>query len=83
VAKPYAAAVENQQERKWVHCVAQPLTGKTLGILRLGPIGEAVGAQEIQALSCRPLYLVRDPDGGPGDVAQPREARSGRPDERA
>jgi phosphoglycerate dehydrogenase-like enzyme len=42
VAKPYAAAVENQKHRKWVHSVAQPLTGKTLGILGLGAIGEQV-----------------------------------------
>ena len=42
VAKPYAAAVENQKQRKWVQKVAQPLTGKTLGILGLGAIGELV-----------------------------------------
>src|SRR6185295_5225421 len=36
VAKPYAAAVENQKRGKWVQSVAQPLTGKTLGILGLG-----------------------------------------------
>jgi phosphoglycerate dehydrogenase-like enzyme len=42
VAKPYAAAVENQKRGKWVHSVAQPLTGKTLGILGLGAIGQDV-----------------------------------------
>lgn len=42
VAKPYAAAAENQKRGKWVHTVAQPLTGKTLGILGLGAIGEQV-----------------------------------------
>jgi phosphoglycerate dehydrogenase-like enzyme len=42
VAKPYAAAVENQKHGKWVHSVAQPLTGKTLGILGLGAIGQDV-----------------------------------------
>ena len=42
VAKPYAAAVENQKHDKWVHSVAQPLTGKTLGILGLGAIGQEV-----------------------------------------
>jgi phosphoglycerate dehydrogenase-like enzyme len=42
VAKPYAAAVENQKLRKWVHGAAQPLTGKTLGILGLGAIGRDV-----------------------------------------
>ena len=42
VAKPYAAAVENQKQGKWVQSVAQPLTGKTLGILGLGAIGQLV-----------------------------------------
>ena len=42
VAKPYAAAAENQKRAKWVHSVAQPLTGKTLGILGLGAIGRDV-----------------------------------------
>jgi phosphoglycerate dehydrogenase-like enzyme len=42
VAKPYAAAVENQKHRRWVQSVAQPLTGKTLGILGLGAIGRDV-----------------------------------------
>jgi phosphoglycerate dehydrogenase-like enzyme len=42
VAKPYAAAVENQKRGKWVHSVAQPLTGKTLGILGLGAIGAEI-----------------------------------------
>src|SRR6185503_228768 len=39
VAKPYAAAVETQKQRKWVHVTPQPLTGKTLGILGLRVIG--------------------------------------------
>ena len=42
VAKPYAQAVENQKLRKWVQKPAQPLTGKTLGILGLGAIGQDV-----------------------------------------
>jgi phosphoglycerate dehydrogenase-like enzyme len=41
-AKPYAQAVENQKLRKWVQKPAQPLTGKTLGILGLGAIGQDV-----------------------------------------
>ena len=41
-AKPYAAAVENQKRGKWVPSVAQPLAGKTLGILGLGAIGQEV-----------------------------------------
>src|SRR4051812_39318624 len=40
VAKPYASAVENQKKGQWVRTVAQPLTGKTLGILGLGVIGQ-------------------------------------------
>src|SRR5262249_59826052 len=40
VAKPYQTAVENQKQRKWVFTVAQPLTGKTLGVLGLGAIGQ-------------------------------------------
>ena len=42
VAKPYATAAENQKRSKWVHSVAQPLTGKTLGILGLGAVGRDV-----------------------------------------
>ena len=42
VAKPYATAVENQKRGTWVRIVAQPLTGKTLGILGLGVIGQQV-----------------------------------------
>jgi phosphoglycerate dehydrogenase-like enzyme len=42
VAKPYAIAAENQKQGKWVRTVAQPLTGKTLGILGLGVIGQQV-----------------------------------------
>lgn len=42
VAKPYAAVVDNQKRGQWIHTVAQPLGGKTLGILGLGRIGEAI-----------------------------------------
>jgi phosphoglycerate dehydrogenase-like enzyme len=42
VAKPYALAVENQKRGQWVQKAAQPLTGKTLGILGLGAIGQEV-----------------------------------------
>lgn len=42
VAKPYAQVAEYQKQGKWVHTVAQPLTGKTLGILGLGVIGQEV-----------------------------------------
>lgn len=42
VAKPLAVAAANKKARIWVHTVAQPLTGKTLGILGLGAIGQEV-----------------------------------------
>lgn len=42
VAKPYAQVAEHQKQSKWVHTMAQPLTGKTLGILGLGAIGQEV-----------------------------------------
>jgi phosphoglycerate dehydrogenase-like enzyme len=61
VAKPYAAAVENQKLRKWVHSVAQPLTGKTLGILGLGVIGRHV-ARIAAALGLRVIGTRRRPE---------------------
>jgi phosphoglycerate dehydrogenase-like enzyme len=61
VAKPYAAAVENQKQRKWVHNTAQPLTGKTLGILGLGAIGRDV-ARIAAALGLRVIGTRRRPE---------------------
>ena len=58
VAKPYATAVENQRQRKWVQTVAQPLTGKTLGILGLGAIGREV-ARIAAALGMRVIGTRR------------------------
>jgi phosphoglycerate dehydrogenase-like enzyme len=60
VAKPYAAAVENQKQRKWVHATAQPLAGKTLGILGLGAIGGDV-ARIAAALGLRVIGTRRHP----------------------
>ena len=60
VAKPYAAAAENQKRGKWVHTVAQPLTGKTLGILGLGAIGQEV-ARIASALGMRVIGTRRRP----------------------
>src|SRR6476619_196492 len=42
IAKPMAVAAANKKLGKWVHTVAQPLTGKTLGILGLGAVGQEV-----------------------------------------
>ena len=61
VAKPYAAAVENQKHSKWVHNTAQPLTGKTLGILGLGAIGQHV-ARVAAVLGMRVIGTRRRPE---------------------
>ena len=42
LAKPYVAIVEDQKHRRWTRRVAEPLGGKTLGILGLGAIGQEV-----------------------------------------
>lgn len=59
VAKPYAQAVENQKQSKWVRTVAQPLTGKTLGILGMGAIGQRV-ARVAEMLGMRVLGTRRN-----------------------
>jgi phosphoglycerate dehydrogenase-like enzyme len=61
LAKPYAAAVENQKHSKWVQSVAQPLTGKTLGILGLGAIGGDV-ARIAAVLGMRVIGTRRRPE---------------------
>jgi phosphoglycerate dehydrogenase-like enzyme len=68
VAKPYAAAVENQKQGKWVANVAQPLTGKTLGILGLGVIGQEV-ARLASSLGMRVIGTKRRP-GSMANVAE-------------
>ena len=60
VGKPYALAAENQKHGKWVHTVAQPLNGKTLGILGLGAIGQEV-ARLAAALGMRVIGTKRRP----------------------
>ncbi|MBX3499394.1 MAG: D-2-hydroxyacid dehydrogenase [Alphaproteobacteria bacterium] len=60
VAKPYAAAAASQKSAKWTHMVAQPLTGKTLGILGLGAIGAEV-ARIAAALGMRVIGTRRTP----------------------
>ena len=61
VAKPYALAVENQKRGKWVHAAAQPLRGKTLGILGIGAIGQDV-ARIAAALGLRVIGTRRRPE---------------------
>src|SRR5436305_3084556 len=58
VAKPLATAAANKKLGKWVHTVAQPLTGKTLGILGLGAIGAEV-ARIASALGMRVIGTKR------------------------
>jgi phosphoglycerate dehydrogenase-like enzyme len=60
VGKPYALAAENQKHGKWVHTVAQPLNGKTLGILGLGAIGQEV-ARLAAALGMHVIGTKRRP----------------------
>jgi phosphoglycerate dehydrogenase-like enzyme len=64
VAKPYAAAVANQKRATWVRTVAQPLTGKTLGILGLGAIGQNV-ARIASVLGMRVIGTRRRPQPVP------------------
>jgi phosphoglycerate dehydrogenase-like enzyme len=42
IAKPFAAIAEDQKRGEWRSRVAEPLNGKTLGILGLGEIGQQV-----------------------------------------
>ena len=77
VAKPMATAVANQKQGKWVQTVPQPLTGKTLGILGLGAIGQEV-ARLASAFGMRVIGTRRRP------VAMPNVAEilpPGRTDE--
>ena len=60
VAKPYQKAVSNQQLRKWDQKPAEPLSGKTLGIVGLGTIGAEV-ARVASALGLRVIGTRRRP----------------------
>ena len=60
VAKPYAAAAENQKSATWVRMVPEPLTGKTLGILGVGVIGQKV-ARIAATLGMRVIGTRRRP----------------------
>jgi phosphoglycerate dehydrogenase-like enzyme len=72
VAKPFAAIAEDQKQSLWRHRVAQPLNGKTLGILGLGAVGQEV-ARLATALGMRVIGTKRRPEPVPGlaDVLPP------------
>jgi phosphoglycerate dehydrogenase-like enzyme len=76
VAKPYAQAVENQKLRKWVHRTAQPVSGKTLGILGIGAIGQDV-ARIAAALGMRVIGTRRRPESVPHVAEVFSPARTG------
>ena len=57
-AKPYRTVADAQKRSTWVHTVAQPLYGKTLGILGLGVIGAEV-ARIASALGMRVIGTKR------------------------
>jgi phosphoglycerate dehydrogenase-like enzyme len=58
LTKPYAAVVRDQKEHKWTRRMAQPLNGKTLGILGLGAVGQEV-ARLASALRMRVIGTKR------------------------
>ena len=58
VAKPYRTVADAPTRSTWVHTVAQPLYGKTLGILGLGVIGAEV-ARIASALGMRVIGTKR------------------------
>jgi len=61
VAKPLAVAANNKQAGKWVHTVAQPLTGKTLGILGVGAVAGEV-ARMAKAFGMTVIGTKRRPE---------------------
>lgn len=73
--KPIAAAAIDQMSSTWTRRVAEPLAGKTLGILGLGTIGAEL-ARKAQALELRVVGVRRSADPvahvdavyGPGDT---------------
>ncbi|HQT77163.1 MAG TPA: D-2-hydroxyacid dehydrogenase [Rhodopila sp.] len=65
ITKPFAAIAEDQKQSLWRHRVAQPLNGKTLGILGLGAIGQEV-ARLASALGMTVIGTRRRPEPVPG-----------------
>lgn len=58
LTKPYAAVEQDQAQHRWTRRMAQPLNGKTLGILGLGEIGQEV-ARLATALRMRVIGTKR------------------------
>jgi phosphoglycerate dehydrogenase-like enzyme len=65
LTKPYTAVVRDQTDHKWTRRMAQPLNGKTLGILGLGAVGQEV-ARLASALRMRVIGTKRRPEPIPG-----------------
>jgi len=72
IAKPFAAIVEDQKHSRWTNRIAEPVNGKTLGILGLGAIGQEV-ARIASALGMRVIGTRRRPEPvpGPAEVLPP------------
>ena len=64
----YAASAQDQKHSKWTNRVAEPLNGKTLGILGLGAIGQEV-ARIASALGMHVIGTRRRPQPLPGIAA--------------
>jgi phosphoglycerate dehydrogenase-like enzyme len=60
LAKKLPRAQEQKRERLWKFFVVEPVAGKTLGILGLGAIGQAIAAKA-QALGMRVIGTQREP----------------------
>ncbi|MDE2007288.1 MAG: D-2-hydroxyacid dehydrogenase [Rhodospirillales bacterium] len=65
LTKPFCAIVEDQKRSHWARRIAQPLNGKTLGILGLGAVGKEV-ARLAGALGMRVIGTKRDGAKLPG-----------------
>ena len=70
IAKPYAAIVESQKTSSWTRRMATPLSGKTLGILGLGAIGQQL-ATMASAIGMRVIGTRRGTAPVPGATVYP------------
>jgi phosphoglycerate dehydrogenase-like enzyme len=69
LTKPYAAMAEDGKRRRWTRRVAEPLNGKTLGILGMGAIGQEV-ARLAHALGMRVVGTRRGGSAAPSGPAE-------------